>query len=88
MVNMKARCDMVRGSITKLVTSYGSSWGRIKPESEAREVFFNPRSLIDPTEYDGLILGEEVEFEEEPDRANGTHAIRVRSRLAGTLMKG
>jgi cold shock CspA family protein len=78
---------MTTGSVTKLISSYGPIWGRIRPDGQAREVFFNRRTLIDPSEYDQLILGEEVEFEEEPDRANGTHAVRVRIRLAETTMK-
>jgi cold shock CspA family protein len=83
----RERVDMTRGSVTKLISSYGSIWGRIKPDGQAREVFFNPGTLIDPAEYDELILGKEVEFDEEPDRANGTHAIRVRIRLAETPRK-
>jgi cold shock CspA family protein len=73
---------MTKGFVSKLVISYGSTWGRIRPDGEVSGVFFNPQSLIDPTEYNDLVLDQEVEFEEEPDRANGTHAIRVTSRLA------
>jgi cold shock CspA family protein len=76
---------LTRGSVSKLVSSFGSAWGRLAPEGEAREVFFNPESLLDPSEYDQMVLGHEVEFDEEPDRANGTHAVRVRSRLPGSL---
>jgi cold shock CspA family protein len=76
---------MTRGSVSKLVTSYGSRWGRIRPDGETREVFFNPETLIDPFQYDQISLGQAVEFEEEPDRANGTHAIRVRRALTETL---
>ena len=69
---------MTRGCVSKLVTSYGSTWGRIKPDGEERGVFFNPGALVDPSAYGALVLGEQVEFDEEPDRANGTHALNVR----------
>ena len=69
---------MTAGKVSKLVTSHGSTWGRIRPDGEAREVFFNPETLVEPSEYAGIVLGQDVEFEEEPDRANGTHAVRVR----------
>lgn len=76
---------MTLGKITKLVTSYGSTWGRIQPEGETREVFFNPETLVEPTEYSALKVGQEVEFDEEKDRANGTHAVRVRIRSVEPL---
>jgi hypothetical protein len=37
--------------------------------------------MLDPSKYDEILVGQEVEFEEEPDLANGTRAVRVRSRL-------
>jgi cold shock CspA family protein len=76
---------MTIGKITKLVTSYGSTWGRIQPVGETREVFFNPETLVDPSEYAALKVDQEVEFDEEKDRANGTHAVRVRLRAAEPL---
>jgi cold shock CspA family protein len=69
---------MTRGCVSKLVTSYGSTWGRIQPEGQAREVFFNSGALAEPSRYDELVLGQRVEFEEVPDRANGSQAIRVK----------
>ena len=69
---------MTRGRISKLVATFGSTWGRIRPDGETREVFFNPETLIEPLDYARLVLGQEVEFDEEPDRANGTHAVHVR----------
>lgn len=78
---------MIAGKITRLVTSYGSTWGRIKPDGEAREVFFNPETLADPSQYAGMLLGQDVEFDEEPDRANGTHAVRVRIKAPAGLEK-
>ena len=66
------------GKVTKLVRSYGATWGRITPDGETREVFFNAATLIERSDYDALALGQAVEFDEEPDRANGSHAVRVR----------
>jgi len=72
---------MTRGSITKLVSSYGTKWGRITPDKEMREIFFDPRALDDPSIYEALFLGQQVDYEEEPERVNGSHATHVRTRL-------
>lgn len=72
---------MTTGSITKLVSSYGTKWGRITPDSELREIFFDPRALDHPTVYEVLYLGQRVDFVEEPERVNGSHATHVRTRL-------
>jgi hypothetical protein len=61
---------MTTGKISKLVSSYGATWGRIKPAGEDRQVFFNARSVVG-FDYLDLTLGQEVEFTEEADRANG-----------------
>jgi cold shock CspA family protein len=76
---------MTAGKVTKLVTSYGSTWGRITPDREAGQLFFNPKSLVDAAVYPELKLGQDVDFDEEPDRANGTHAVRVRIRSTEAL---
>jgi cold shock CspA family protein len=68
---------MTRGSVARIVTSFGSEWGRIRPRDGAREVFFTPSSLRDPDEFHGLKVGEYVEFDEENDRINGTRATNV-----------
>jgi len=68
---------MTRGKIVKLVQSYGSRWGRIEIIGNGREVFFNQASLPEDTDFTGLREGQVVEFDEEPDRANGTHAVRI-----------
>jgi cold shock CspA family protein len=68
---------MTNGVIVKLVRSYGSRWGRIQPIGSAREVFFNQASLPEGADFADLRDGQVVEFDEEPDRANGTHAIRI-----------
>jgi cold shock CspA family protein len=68
---------MSRGSIAKIVRSYGSEWGRIRPRDGARELFFNLASMKDPDAFYSLQVGEYVDFDEENDRANGTRAVRV-----------
>ncbi len=75
---------MTQGVIVKLVRSYGSSWGRIQPIGAQRDVFFNRASLPEDTDFDALREGQIVQFDEEPDRANGTHAVRV---ILGDLPK-
>ena len=71
---------MTTGKVTKLVTSYGSVWGRITPDGQVRSIFFNSSTLEDHGDFTDMTLDREVEFEEESDRANGTHVIRVRVR--------
>jgi cold shock CspA family protein len=68
---------MTNGIIIKLVRSYGSRWGRIQPVGTSREIFFNHASLPEGTDFGALRDGQVVEFDEEPDRANGTHAVRM-----------
>lgn len=68
---------MSRGSIAKLVRSYGSEWGRIRARDGAREVFFNLSSMKDPDAFHALKVGEYVDFDEANDRANGTRAVNV-----------
>ncbi len=65
------------GKICKLTRSYGSRWGRIQPIGSDEAIFFNTASLPEGTDFASLRDGQMVEFEEEPDRANGTHAVRV-----------
>jgi cold shock CspA family protein len=72
---------MIRGKVSKLVSTFGSTWGRIKLDDEAREIFFNPETLAEPADYGQFVLGQSVEFDEEIDRANGTRAVRVRRLL-------
>lgn len=68
---------MTRGSIAKIVRSYGSEWGRIRARDGAREVFFNLASMKDPGAFPTLKVGEYVDFDEQNDRANGTRAVNV-----------
>ena len=69
---------MTIGKVTKLVRTFGSTWGRVRPDRGSREVFFNLTSLINPADFASLAEGDTVEFEEEPERADSTHAIRMR----------
>jgi cold shock CspA family protein len=68
---------MNNGRIVKLVRSYGSRWGRIQAFGATTEIFFNQASLPEGCDFSSLREGQVVEFDEEPDRANGTHAVRV-----------
>jgi cold shock CspA family protein len=73
---------MTTGKVSRLVSSFGSAWGLIKPDDGAKDVFFSPQALVDPSEYGQIRLGQDVQFDEEPDRANGTRAVRIRKLLA------
>ena len=73
---------MSHGKIIKLVRSYGAAWGRIRPNGSDRQVFFNRASLPSEIDFETLCDGQVVEFEEEPDRANGSRAVHV---LVGEL---
>jgi len=68
---------MTRGTITKIVSSYGARWGHVRPDAEPREVFFNGESLTDGLEFTTLTIGDTVEFSQEVDRANGMRAIQM-----------
>jgi len=68
---------MTRGSVTKLVTSFGSKWGRIQPNGDSREIFFNVGALNSDADFSSLSLGQIVDFEEHSDQVNGSHAESV-----------
>lgn len=68
---------MTQGCVTKLVTSFGSRWGRIQPEGDTREIFFNAASLDGATDFLSLGMGQAVEFDERADRVNGSRAVHV-----------
>ena len=73
---------MTTGTITKLVTTFGSSWGRIGVSGRTREVFFNLASLKDPHEFAGLHEGQAVEFDEIVEAVNRRHATAMTIRKA------
>jgi cold shock CspA family protein len=72
----------MNGRITKLVTTFGSTWGRIAPDGESRGVFFNAVSMDGGVDFLSLSIGQDVEFEERPDQINGSHAEHVVLMLA------
>jgi len=67
---------MTAGLVTKIVTSLGAC-GRFQPHGESRELFFNLESLAQPTDFKEMKEGQEVEFAEETDRANGARAVHL-----------
>lgn len=80
---------MTAGRITKIVTSFGATWGRVQPHGESRELFFNLESLARPADFNEMKEGQEVEFDEEADRANGARAVHlVNKSLPNTPQSG
>jgi cold shock CspA family protein len=69
---------MTRGTVVKLVDTHGSTWGRVRADGSLSDLFFNRTSLVEGTIYENLHEGDSVEFDEQPDRANGTHADNMR----------
>jgi len=69
---------MTLGTVTKLVTSFGSQWGRVRAYGDKRELFFNPASFVKSADFAEVREGQEVEFEQEADYVNGAHAINMR----------
>jgi cold shock CspA family protein len=73
----KRDSDMARGSVTKLVKTFGSQWGRIRPRGESRDIFFNTESLAKGVDFASVDVGQAVEFDEQADHINGSHAEHV-----------
>lgn len=69
--------EMTKGSITKLVGTFGSQWGRIRPVDSTRDIFFNTASLDESVVFATLGVGQDVAFDELPDHVNGSHAENV-----------
>jgi cold shock CspA family protein len=72
------------GTVTRLVTSYGASWGLIAVDEISRKTFFNRASFVNQADLEALRTGDEVRFEAEPDSVNGSRAVNLtlsRSRL-------
>lgn len=78
---------MVAGTISRIVNSYGSRWGHVRPDREPRQVFFNAESLVEGVNFATLALGDAVEFEQEPDRANGMRAFKLRPIAAALVVE-
>ncbi len=75
--NSEGETDMTRGSVTKLVKTFGSSWGRTQPLGETRQVFFNAASLHEGLDFESLNVGQSVDFDECLDQVNGSHAEQM-----------
>jgi hypothetical protein len=76
---------MTRGTVIKVVISFGSKWGRIRPQGgDSREIFFNSASLAEPGDFGAIEVGQDVEFDERTDQVNGSHAehLILTARLA------
>src|SRR2546423_14610266 len=71
----RRRDALIKGTVSKLVQTFGSHWGRIRPAGESREEFFNPACLHDPEGFGTISVGKDDEFLEEMDRPNGNYAI-------------
>jgi hypothetical protein len=75
---------MVAGSISRIVNSFGATWGHVRPVSEPRQIFFNADSLVPGLDFAHLSVGDRVELDEEVDRANGMRAINLRRTAAAS----
>ena len=67
---------MSTGTVTKIVRSYGSSWGRIAVEG-GQLTFFNESSFADPDEFERLQEGAAVSFTLADDPVNGSRAVAI-----------
>jgi cold shock CspA family protein len=70
--------SMSRGEITKVVRSFGSTWGRVRHAGTEHESFFNLESMLNKADFANLRVGQEVEFDQAADQPNGTRALRIR----------
>ena len=64
------------GTVTKIVRSYGASWGRIAVEG-GQLTFFNESSFADPDDFDSLQEGAAVSFKLTDDPVNGSRAVAI-----------
>ena len=74
---MTVETAFLQGTITRLVTSHGSHWGKLQPAQASRSVFFNIASMSKPADFDSLEVGDVVSFQEVPDHVNGSHAVQL-----------
>jgi cold shock CspA family protein len=70
--------SMSRGEITKVVRSFGSTWGRVRHAGAEHESFFNLESMLNRADFPNLRVGQEVDFDEAADQRIGTRALRIR----------
>ncbi len=73
----KKEFDMTRGSVTKLVNTFGSTWGRIRKNGGSGDIFFNAAAVEKLGGFSSLEVGQAVEFEERSDFVNGSHAEHI-----------
>jgi hypothetical protein len=64
------------GTVTKIVRSYGASWGRIAVTGGPL-TYFNETSFADPDAFDALTEGAAVIFELADDPVNGSRAVSI-----------
>jgi len=64
------------GTVTKVVRSYGASWGRIAVTGGPL-TYFNETSFADPEAFDALTEGAAVVFELADDPVNGSRAVAI-----------
>ena len=67
---------MKTGTVTKIVRSYGASWGRIAVAGGPL-TYFNETSFADPEAFDELTEGAAVVFELADDPVNGSRAVAI-----------
>lgn len=69
---------MSRGVITRVVRSFGSTWGLVRAAEAEHDSFFNLQSMLNKADFANLRVGQEVEFDEEAYQPNGTRVLRLR----------
>jgi len=72
------------GTVTKIVRSYGASWGRIAVTGGPL-TYFNETSFADPDAFDALTEGAAVVFELADDPVNGSRAVAIEVQPAAAL---
>ena len=68
--------ELSTGTVTKIVRSYGASWGRIAVEG-GQLTFFNESSFADPDDFEALQEGAVVSFKLADDPVNGSRAVAI-----------
>lgn len=64
------------GVIDKMMGD-GKLFGFIKPDGEAKNIFFHKDKMVDGTAFDTLKAGDKVSFDTELDNQGRTNAINV-----------
>jgi cold shock CspA family protein len=68
---------VTQGTVTKLVRTHGSRWGRVRSLPGSVDSFFNEASMTRPAEFDDLAEGDAVAYVQEVDRVNGFRARQL-----------